>query len=81
MVSIGDLQHPAKMTGRRLLPLILAASSTVFIGLLTWFIASVWLGNTARRDLREESGRAALQQVRLFASDLAQFRLLPLVLG
>lgn len=69
------------MIGRRLLPLLLAGLSTVFIGLLTWLVASVWLGNTARDELREEAGRVALQQVRLFASELAQFRLLPLVLG
>lgn len=76
-----ELQHPATThTGSRL-PLILAGLSAVAIGLLTWLAASVWLGRAARADLRDEAGQVATQQVRLFASDLAQFRLLPLVLG
>ncbi|WP_322964028.1 sensor histidine kinase [Sphingomonas fuzhouensis] len=66
---------------RRILPLILAGAFTVVIGLLAWLVASAWLSRTARDDLREEAGRIAVQQARLFASDLAQFRLLPLVLG
>ncbi len=81
MASDGKVQHPAKMLARRILPLILAGAFSFFIGLMAWLAASAWLGRAARDDLREEAGRVAWQQVRLFASDLAQFRLLPLVLG
>jgi two-component system C4-dicarboxylate transport sensor histidine kinase DctB len=81
MTPNGELQHPAQMRSRRVLPLILAGAITVAIGLSVWLAASTWLGRAARSDLRDEAGRLATQQVRLFASDLAQFRLLPLVLG
>lgn len=81
MASAPELQHPAKMPSRRLLPLILAGAATLLVGLVAWAAAAAWLGRTAVSDLRDEAERVAVQQVRLFASDLAQFRLLPLVLG
>ena len=81
MASAPELQHPAKMPTRRLLPLILAGAATLLVGLVAWAAAAAWLGRTAVSDLRDEAERVAVQQVRLFASDLAQFRLLPLVLG
>jgi two-component system C4-dicarboxylate transport sensor histidine kinase DctB len=76
-----ELQHPATMPARRVLHLSLAGVVTIAIGLLGWLLASAWLGRTARSDLHDEARRVAVRQVRLFASDLAQFRLLPLVLG
>ncbi len=61
--------------------MLLAAASTILVGLLAWLLASAWLDRNALDDLREEAERVAVQQVRLFASDLSRFRLLPLVLG
>ncbi|WP_294238383.1 ATP-binding protein [uncultured Sphingomonas sp.] len=75
------MQHLAKMIARRIPPPILAGGFSIVIGLLAWLAASFWLGRAAQDDLRREAERVALQQVRLFSSDLAQFRLLPLVLG
>jgi two-component system C4-dicarboxylate transport sensor histidine kinase DctB len=69
------------MSFRRVLPMLLAAASTILVGLLAWLLASAWLDRNALDDLREEAERVAVQQVRLFASDLSRFRLLPLVLG
>ena len=69
------------MPTRRLFPLILAGVFSIAMGLMAWLAASVWLERAAREDLRDEARRVATQQVRLFASDLAQFRLLPVVLG
>ncbi|MEP9401972.1 sensor histidine kinase [Sphingomonas silueang] len=69
------------MAGRRTLPLIAAGAMTVFVGLVAWLCAATLLGRAARADLRESAERVARQQNRLFASDLAQFRLLPVVLG
>lgn len=69
------------MIARRIPPPILAGGFSIVIGLLAWLAASFWLERAAQDDLRREAERVALQQVRLFSSDLAQFRLLPLVLG
>ena len=69
------------MPPRRVLPLTLACVAAATIGLLVWVAAGAWLGRSAITDLRDEAQRVAAQQNRLFASDLMQFRLLPLVLG
>ncbi len=69
------------MLGRRALPVILVAAFGLAVGISVWAAASAWLGRRAVADLREQAGRVAVQEVRLFASDLAQFRLLPVVLG
>ena len=69
------------MPPRRILPLTLACVAAATIGLLVWVAAGAWLGRSAITDLRDEAQRVAAQQNRLFASDLMQFRLLPLVLG
>lgn len=69
------------MPFRLVFPMVLAAASAILVGLLAWLLASAWLDRNALHDLREEAERVAVQQVRLFSSDLSRFRLLPLVLG
>lgn len=69
------------MVSRRALPVILAGALAMTIGLLVWLTAAAWLDRAALVDLRRAADRIAVQQNRLFASDLTPFRLLPLVLG
>ncbi|MEH3041768.1 MAG: ATP-binding protein [Sphingomonas paucimobilis] len=69
------------MPPRRALPVILAAIAALAFAALVWLIAATWLSMAAMRDLRMAADRVAVQQNRLFASDLTPFRLLPLVLG
>ena len=69
------------MVSRRALPVILAAAAALAFGALVWLVAATWLSRSALRDLRMAADRVAVQQNRLFASDLTPFRLLPVVLG
>ncbi|MGN7158950.1 sensor histidine kinase [Sphingomonas sp. SAFR-052] len=50
------------------------------IGMI-WLAAFLWFEQSGLAALRDDTARTARQQVRLFASDLAKFRLLPIVLG
>lgn len=81
MTGHGELQHPAIMRLHRAFPVILAGAVAVAFGLLIWLSTAAWLNQSALTDLRATADRVAVQQNRLFASDLTQFRLLPLVLG
>lgn len=57
---------------------IIAAIAT--IGMI-WLAAFIWFERSGLAELRDDTARTARQQARLFASDLAKFRLLPIVLG
>lgn len=50
------------------------------IGMI-WLAAFLWFERSGLGALRDDTARTARQQARLFASDLAKFRLLPIVLG
>jgi len=81
MTARDGLQHVATMPSRRVLPALLAAAAALVLGMVAWLVAAAWLGRSAMSDLRIAADRVAVQQNRLFASDLAPFRLLPVVLG
>ena len=69
------------MPSLRAFPVILAGVVSITFGLLVWLTTAAWLNRSALDDLRVAANRIAVQQNRLFASDLTPFRLLPLVLG
>ncbi|WP_242405089.1 sensor histidine kinase [Novosphingobium sp. MBES04] len=46
-----------------------------------WVVSTLWFEQRALDELHADAMRTAKQQTRLFASDLAKFRLLPIVLG
>ena len=55
-------------------------SAMAMVGLI-WLAASIWFERAGIDRLRDDTTRTARQQARLFASDLARYRLLPIVLG
>ncbi|WP_156357601.1 sensor histidine kinase [Sphingomonas sp. Leaf62] len=55
-------------------------AAIAMVGLI-WLAALTWFERAGVDRLRDETARTARQQARLFTSDLARFRLLPIVLG
>lgn len=76
------MQYPARMGWiyRRTTLLAGLIAAIAIVGLI-WLAALTWFERAGLDRLRGDTDRTARQQARLFASDLARFRLLPIVLG
>lgn len=74
------VQYPAQMKLLRPAPRLLASLTLIGFALLTWGIVGVWTRRDAMDRLTQEAGRIARQHAQLIDSELARYRMMPIVL-
>ncbi|MGK6325006.1 sensor histidine kinase [Sphingomonas sp. DT-51] len=75
------MRYPARVFVARRPALLLAALAVVVLGILAYAGAAHWTRQRALDQVQDEALRTARQQARLIDSELAKFRLLPIVLS
>lgn len=81
MVSATPMRYPARVFPPRRPGLLLAALAVVLLGALFYLAAAHVTRQRALDRVEDEALRTARQQARLIDSELAKFRLLPIVLS
>ena len=81
MVSATRMRYPARVFPPRRPGLLLAALAVVLLGALFYLAAAHVTRQRALDRVEDEALRTARQQARLIDSELAKFRLLPIVLS